>query len=183
MRIIAGDKGGALVETLPGQDTRPTLERVKEGMFSAIHFILPGAQVLDLFAGSGQLGLEALSRGAAFCTFIDENRQAVELIKKNLQKTGMAERALVLQTNVEAFLAGAAQKYDVVLADPPYKKGYFPRLLEPIEKVVLPGGIVICETERSNEIVFEGIDGLTLKKQYHYGTVMVSRFQKIDGIE
>ena len=94
MRVIAGTARGVRLRTLPGTDvTRPTVDRVKEGMFSALQFLLPGARVLDLFAGSGQLGIEALSRGAASCVFIDENRAAVRIVQDNLRAAGLSARA------------------------------------------------------------------------------------------
>ena len=177
MRIIAGDKRGIRMETLPGQDTRPTLERVKEGIFSSIQFILPGAAVLDLYAGSGQLGIEALSRGAAFCTFVDDNREAVSVVKQNLEKAGLTTQGKVLQAKVGGFLTSNTEKFDIIFIDPPYGKGTFPVLLKTIVPVVAGNGIVICESEQGVDFP-ENIDGLVLKKQYRYGTVIISRFQK-----
>ena len=96
MRVIAGDARGRRLEALPGTDiTRPTLDQVKEAMFSIVQFDLPGARVLDLYAGSGQLGIEALSRGAARCVFLDENREAVNIVMKNCKTCGAFDRSRV----------------------------------------------------------------------------------------
>ena len=106
MRIIAGEARGTALKTLPGTDvTRPTVARVKEGMFSAVQFLLPGARVLDAFAGSGQLGLEALSRGAASCVFLDESRAACAVVRENAAAARLAAKARVLQTSAGAYLA------------------------------------------------------------------------------
>ena len=95
MRVIAGEARGRSLEALPGTDvTRPTLSQVKEAMFSIVQFDLPGARVLDLYAGSGQLGIEALSRGAARCVFLDENREAVNIIMRNCKACGVFDRSL-----------------------------------------------------------------------------------------
>ena len=96
MRVIAGEARGRRLEALPGTDiTRPTLDQVKEAMFSIVQFDLPGARVLDLYAGSGQLGIEALSRGAARCVFLDENREAVNIVMKNCKNCGVFDRSRV----------------------------------------------------------------------------------------
>ncbi len=176
MRIIAGEKRGARLASLPGEDTRPTLERVKEGIFSAVQFLLPGARVLDLFAGSGQLGLEALSRGAQSCVFIDEDDKAAGLVIANAKTTGLFEKSRVARMSAAAFLAGCREKFDLVFLDPPYKQGTFPGILPAVAAVCAPGAVVLCESEPG--VAFpEEIDGLALQKQYKYGTVVVRRYR------
>ena len=180
MRVIAGTARGTRLQTLPGTDvTRPTVDRVKEGMFSALQFILPGARVLDLFAGSGQLGIEALSRGAASCVFVDENRGAVQVVRHNLEAAGLADRARVFQTGAQGFVAAAAEQFDILLLDPPYRKGTLQALLPALDRVTAPGGVLLCESEREAELP-DQIGALRLKKQYRYGTVLVSRYEKED---
>ena len=121
MRVIAGSARGVKLATLPGGDvTRPTQDRVKEGMFSAVQFLLEGARVLDLFAGSGQLGIEALSRGAARCVFIDENRAACAVVRQNLKAAGLYEKASVAESSAERYLAACRESFDLILLDPPY---------------------------------------------------------------
>lgn len=175
MRIVSGEKRGLLLKTLPGEKTRPTLERVKEGIFSSLHFLLPGAVVLDLYAGSGQMGLEALSRGAAKCTLVDNNRDAVALIKENARSTALFERCTVAGMDVQAFLANGRDRFDIVFVDPPYRMVEIAALLQQIERVVAPGGLVLFETERQAELP-QQVGALSLKKTYSYGTVMVSRY-------
>ncbi len=146
MRIIAGSARGRRLQTLPGQDTRPTLERVKEGMFSAVQFGLPGAAVLDLYAGNGQLGLEALSRGAAVCTFVDNAKGAVEIIRQNAASTGLQARCRIVRQSAEAFVQSTADRFDLLLLDPPYRSGALPALLEGLGRCCRPGAVVLCES-------------------------------------
>ena len=182
MRIVAGDARGRRLQALPGDDTRPTLERVKEGMFSAVQNWLPGAAVLDLYAGSGQLGLEALSRGAARCVFVDEGARAVEIIRANAETLGYTDRCRITRSSVELFLARCDEKFDLILADPPYRQGAFPALLEPLAAVAAPGAIILCETEPGADLPQQAA-GLALEKQYRYGTVAVSRYRKPENEE
>ena len=178
MRVIAGAARGVRLRTLPGTDiTRPTVDRVKEGMFSALQFLLPGARVLDLFAGSGQLGIEALSRGADFCVFIDENRGAVRIVEENLRAAGLAQRAEIHCANAQGFLAGTAEQFDILLLDPPYRHGTLQALLPSLGRVMAPGGVALCESERET-VMPQRAGELVLKKQYRYGTVLVSRYEK-----
>ncbi|WP_395150015.1 16S rRNA (guanine(966)-N(2))-methyltransferase RsmD [uncultured Allofournierella sp.] len=178
MRVISGSARGVKLTALPGEDvTRPTIDRVKEGMFSALQFVLPAAKVLDLFAGSGQLGIEALSRGAAHCTFVDQNRQAAAVVQRNCQAAGVAAKSQVLLTDSVRFLDTCTQQYHVVLLDPPYRKGILQEVLPKAASVTLPGGTVLCESEAGIELPQE-CEGLLLKKQYRYGTVLVTRYEK-----
>ena len=122
MRIITGSARGTRLETPEGLDTRPTAERVKEALFSMIQFEIDGKRVLDLFGGSGQLGLEALSRGAWKATFVDASKEAVETIKTNAKKTKLFDRCVILNTDYKAFIRGAAgkERFDIIFLDPPY---------------------------------------------------------------
>lgn len=121
MRVIAGSAGGLTLQ-VPRDDVRPTMDRVKAAIFSSLRERLPGARVLDLFAGSGGLGIEALSRGAASSTFVEHSREANEVIRANLRKTKLTGR--IEQADVFRYLqrAGAAPQFDLIFADPPYKK-------------------------------------------------------------
>ena len=159
MRVIAGEARGRRLEALPGTDvTRPTLSQVKEAMFSIVQFDLPGARVLDLYAGSGQLGIEALSRGAARCVFLDENREAVSIVMRNCKACGVFDRSRVL-------------------LDAPFRGGTREKILPAVERCVAPGGIVLCESETG--IVLPAQAGsLTLQKQYKYGKVLLWKYTK-----
>ena len=153
MRVIAGEARGRRLEALPGTDvTRPTLSQVKEAMFSIVQFDLPGARVLDLYAGSGQLGIEALSRGAARCVFLDESREAVNIV-------------------------ACREQFDVVLLDPPFRGGTLEKILPAVDKCTAPGGTVLCESEMGLVLPAQ-VGGLTLQKQYKYGKVLLWKYTK-----
>ncbi len=175
MRIISGSARGKQLVTLDGEHTRPTLERVKEGVFSAVQFWVPGARVLDLFAGSGQLGLEALSRGAAHCTFVENDAKAHDILRKNVENTGLSDKAQMVKTDAIRFLATTSERYDLILLDPPYDSGFLPDKLPEVALICAKRAEVICESDAKLEFPSE-IGGLCLKKQYKYGTVKVSRY-------
>lgn len=151
MRIITGTARGMNLETLEGESTRPTTDRVKESMFSMIQFEIEGRRVLDLFAGSGQLALEALSRGAAKATLIDENRAATDIIMANAKKAKLFDRCRISAADYASFIRGVAGKeqYDIVFLDPPYASGLLPEALRKLSDAGLfaPGAIVVCESE------------------------------------
>jgi 16S rRNA (guanine966-N2)-methyltransferase len=143
MRIVAGQWGGRRIAAPPGRDTRPTPERVREAWMSSLSPVLPGARVLDLFAGSGALGLEALSRGAASATFVEQGAQALRALRANLKALGAEERATVVQGDVMRYLRSLeADAFDVALADPPYGKGYGGQLATALAEVPFAG--VLC---------------------------------------
>ena len=177
MRVITGTARGVKLETVPGQDVRPTADRVKEGLFSAIHFELPGRTALDLFAGSGQLGIEALSRGASLCVFVDQDRRSQEVIKRNVQAAKVAERVRILQADALAYLARCRERFDFVFVDPPYHCGQYGEILAALAPVLAPGGKVLVEGER--DLPLEESYGLLLKqKSYRYGKTVISLYQK-----
>ncbi len=178
MRIIAGDKRGTRLKSLEGIETRPTLDRVKEGMFSAVQFLLPGAKVLDLFAGSGQLGLEALSRGAAHCVFIEQNKAAAAIVIENAKNANLFEDSKVACMEATAYLQQANEQFDIVFLDPPFGSFESEDLLQKVAGVVAPGGSVLLESDGKAELLEAVQGGLVLKKQYRYGTVQVGRYVK-----
>ena len=151
MRIITGSARGIALETLPGLETRPTADRVKEALFSMIQFDLEGRRVLDLFAGSGQLGLEALSRGAASAVFIDSSRDAADVVLKNAAKTKLKEKCRVSVYDYSAYLSGRKgdEGFDIIFLDPPYSSDFMGKALKLIEEhgVLNHGGYIVCETD------------------------------------
>lgn len=149
MRIITGSARGTKFTTLEGDATRPTTDKVKEALFSMIQFDIEGRAVLDLFAGSGQLGLEALSRGAARGTFIDESRAAVDVIIDNAKKTHLFDRCRVSVSGAVPFLKSAAgrETYDIVFLDPPYASGLLKESLALLPSILAPGASVVCECD------------------------------------
>ncbi len=177
MRVITGTAKGRRLETLSGLDTRPTVERVKEGVFSAICFDVEGRTVLDLFAGSGQMGIEALSRGAKSCLFVDRNRQAVATIERNLNNTGLIKNATVLCGDSLSVLAGHHEPFDLVFLDPPYASALMLPALELLSGKMAVGGIAVCETDRDT-VLPDTVGTLTLQRTYRYGRVVVRLYRK-----
>lgn len=176
MRVIAGSARGRRLETPRGLDTRPTTDRVKESVFNIIQFDIPGRQVLDLFAGSGQMGIECLSRGAAGCVFVDGDRQAQQVIRRNLETTGLAEKSLLLAGDSFAALDRlAGRKFGLILLDPPYGGQLLNRALDRIGQIdiLLPGGIIVCESAREDLIQPPPLP-YQLKKRYQYGAIAIT---------
>lgn len=172
MRVITGSARGRRLETLPGDTTRPTGEKVKESLFSAIQFDIEGRRVLDLFAGSGQLGIEALSRGASGCVFVDKNTEAVQVIKRNLQHTGLSERSQVLGTDALSYLSRPGDRFDLVFLDPPYASELLIPVLEKVEPLVNDGGILVCETDDTVSLP-ECFGRFSLARTYRFGHTYV----------
>ena len=178
MRVISGKARGTSLFSLDGLHTRPTTDRVKESMFSIINFYLQDALVLDLFAGSGALGTEALSRGATKCVFVETDRKALEIVRKNLDKTNLSDCAELVFSDYRAYLSSQAKQFDVILLDPPYNKKMCDGALEIIydKNLLKDDGIILCETD-FNEIIKTGFN---LKKEYKYGKTKLSIYTKGD---
>lgn len=175
MRVIAGDCRGKRLKTLEGLDVRPTTDRVKEALFSVLQFDLPGACFLDLFAGSGQNGIEALSRGARYAYFVDQNRQAVNIICENLQLVGKETQAKVTFSDAKSFLLKTTERFDVAFLDPPYHQGLLDEVLPILAEKMTDNGLIVCEHE-NNETIPESFCDFYLKKRYQYGKLMLSSF-------
>ena len=180
MRIITGRARGVRLDTLEGERTRPTAERTKEAVFSTLQFRLRDTRVLDLFAGSGQLGLEAISRGATEAVFCDLAREAVEVIRKNIQKTRFETCSRVLCADFTAVLPTlTGTKFDIVFLDPPYAIGAVPTALSLLTRYELlaKDAVVVCETANAED-VFGGDDALAhmfeIEKQTRYGAACVT---------
>ena len=186
MRIITGSARGARLITLEGDATRPTGERVKEAVFSMIQFEIEGRRALDLFGGSGQLGLEALSRGAESAVIIDCAPEAVEIIKTNAKTTRLFDRCRISQMEYEPFLRRASERerFDIIFLDPPYKSGFMPRALSMIAngKILNRGGVIVCESGEPN--VFGGDSAAAasykIRKQSNYGRVWITLLEWAD---
>ena len=172
MRVITGLARGRRLDTLPGEATRPTSEKVKESLFSAIQFDIEGRRVLDLFAGSGQLGIEALSRGASGCVFVDKNTEAVKIIRQNLQHTGLSASAQVLGTDALSYLTRPGDRFDLVFLDPPYAAELLVPALNKVAPLVNDGGIIVCETEDGIALP-QRVDRFAVAKTYRFGRIFV----------
>lgn len=168
MRVITGSARGRRLITLEGDDVRPTTDIVKEAMFSIIQFEVEGSKVLDLFGGSGQLAIEALSRGAENAVIVDSSKKSVEVIKKNLETTSFSKKAVVVNSDAVAFLSRRSEKYDIALLDPPYSKGILEKALELVPEVMAETGVIICEAPYS-DVLPEKVGEFCLKKKYRYG--------------
>ena len=175
MRIIAGTARGRKLKTLEGNDVRPTTDKVKEAIFSSIQFYLPGATVLDLFGGSGQLGLEALSRGAEKAVFVDKSKASVNIITENIASAEFTDKSRVVYMDSIDFLKTDRGMYDIVFLDPPYNMGILEKVLPLLESHVNEGGRVICEHEQKLELP-ANFGPLVLKKKYKYGKIEISQF-------
>lgn len=147
MRVITGSARGRRLKELEGMETRPTTDRVKEGMFSALQFDIEGRRILDLFAGTGQLGIECLSRGAASAVFVDRRADAVKLIKENLKVTELQDRASVVAGDSMEYLKSLREKFDIILLDPPYAAGLLETAIAHIARfdILAPHGIIVAE--------------------------------------
>ena len=154
MRVISGLARGRRLKELQGMDTRPTTDKVKESLFNIIQFEIEGRRVLDLFGGTGQLGIEALSRGADHCTFVDMRKEAAALIRENLRLTGLSERSRVVQGDALSFLSSCGEKFDVILLDPPYHTELLEKSVKRVTEfdILREHGIMICESAAEREL-------------------------------
>ncbi len=179
MRIITGTAKGIKLNTLDGEHTRPTAERTKEAIFSALQFDMDGRAVLDLFAGSGQMGIEALSRGAKQAIFIDSAKKSVEVVKRNLKATKLEENARVLQTDFRSFLASHSAQFDIAFLDPPYRTGLLQEALPLTAGVMKDTGIIIAENPLE-EPLGEQYGDFVLDRQYRYGKIRITTYRHKD---
>jgi len=184
MRIISGNFKGTTLFTLTGDNTRPTLDRVKESLFNILGNTFYDIFVLDLFAGSGALGLEAVSRGASFCDFVDISNDAVNIINKNIDKCHAKEVAKVHKTDFDtAIKKFPDNRFDLVFLDPPYGKDMGILAINKLDRIVKDTGIVILETDYTDDVP-DDIGNFTKYDSRKYGRVVISFFRKagfIDG--
>lgn len=178
MRVITGIAKGRKLETLEGLDTRPTGERVKEAEFSIIQFEIEGRTVLDLFAGSGQLGIEALSRGAKSATFVDSNPEAIKIIRNNLEKTGLEQQSSAAAGDFVQFLTYTKATFDIVFIDPPYSKGLVEKALPLVVKHVSDTGVIVVEVAKEDPLP-EKEGNFTLARKSNYGKTVVGIYRNL----
>lgn len=177
MRVITGSARGRKLKTLDGDDiVRPTTDRVKEAMFSIVQFDLTDAKVLDLFAGSGQLGIEALSRGCESAVFIDKNSEAFETVKDNLKTTGLFTKAVVLNTDSVEYVKNSKIKFDVIFLDPPYNKGLVNEVLPYAAECCNSGATIICETDWLEELPETAGDFVKFR-EYKYSKTKLTTYK------
>lgn len=176
MRVITGMCRGKKLKTLENMDTRPTTDMVKEAIFSAIQFDVAGSNVLDLFAGSGQLGIEALSRGASHCVFVDKNPAAIAVVKENIMSCHLNNSSRVLNMDSIEYLKVAKSGLDIALLDPPYNNGLIETALPLLDPKLNEGAIVVCEHEKELQLP-ETVGRLVLHKRYKYGKIAVTIYK------
>ena len=179
MRVISGKARGIVLKTPDGMLTRPTSDRVKEAMFSIIQFDLPGAKVLDLFGGTGQLGIEALSRGADSAVFVDMRDDACKLIKENLRCVKMESQGSVIRSDYLSYISSTMQKFNIILLDPPYAEEFLENSLKMITEIDIlqSGGIIIAERPVGKDLPFE-FSGYTRSRDYKYGKTLLTVYRK-----
>lgn len=176
MRVITGKARGRRLQALEGVDVRPTTDRVKEAMFSIIQFELEGRRVLDLFAGSGQLGIEALSRDAHCATFVDQNRKSIAVIEENLKSTGLDKNTIVKNSDALSFLTTTKDVFDIAFLDPPYHNNYIDRVLPLLCERMSQGGVIVCESQLDEDLPQEAGD-FRIYKEYRHGKIKITIYR------
>lgn len=182
MRVITGSARGKRLETLEGEQVRPTSERVKESLFNIVQFDLEGRRVLDLFAGSGQLGLEAVSRGAARAVLVDSAKESIGVIQRNVSHCGFGDRVDVVQSDFSAYLARNRQKFDLAFLDPPYRKGLLQQALPLVAQIMNPGGTIFCEHPVDEQLPEEAGEFCAVKS-YRYGKITLTMYRRKEVVE
>ena len=173
MRVITGSARGRRLISPEGFDVRPTTDKVKESLFNIIQFSLPGAVVLDLFAGSGQLGIEALSRGADRVVFVDSARKSLDVVKKNIELCKFQDCSQTYLCDFASFIKTTAEKFDIVLLDPPYQKNLCVEALSRLSDIVNEDAVIICETQGDEDLP-EEIGGFVVEKVYLYSSIKLT---------
>lgn len=179
MRVITGKARGVNLKTPDGMTTRPTTDRVKEALFSIINFDIPNALVLDLFGGTGQLGIEALSRGAKSAVFVDAGEPVCKLIKENLRRTKLESQATVVRADYLDYLKRCKERFDIIFLDPPYAEVFLENSIKSITEIDIlqSGGIIVCERPLGKELPWE-YPGYCRSKDYKYGKTLITLYRK-----
>ena len=179
MRVISGLRRGVQLKTPEGLQTRPTADRVKEALFSIIQFDIPVSKVLDLFGGTGQLGIEALSRGAAHAVFVDASEKACRLIRENLRRTDFSQLSSVICSDYLSYLQKSRERFDIIFLDPPYAEKYLENALNMISEIDIlqSGGIIVAECPVGKTLELD-LPGFARSKDYKYGQTMLTIFRK-----
>ncbi len=178
MRVITGIARGKRLKALEGNDVRPTTDKVKEGIFSAIQFDIEGRRFLDMFAGSGQMGIEALSRGAESAMFIDSSPAAIKVCTDNVTSAGFAGSAKIVKRDSIGYVSTTSEIFDIAFLDPPYEAGLLTKALETVSKRMSDYGIIICEHPTDLSLP-EECGGFEVFKIYRYGKINVTVYKKV----
>ena len=180
MRVITGSARGRMLETLKGGDiVRPTTDKVKEAVFSSIQFEIEGRDFLDVFAGSGQMGIEALSRGAKSATFVDSSKKAIAVIERNLKVTNLQQFATIINADSLSYLRSTPYEYDIAFLDPPYETGILQDALPIIAQKMKKTGVIICESALNDKLL-QKYYKFTLDRERTYGKIRVTTYRHED---
>lgn len=184
MRVITGSARGRRLKELEGLETRPTTGKVKEAVFSALQFEIEGRRVLDLFAGTGQMGVECLSRGAAAAVFVDRRADAVKTVRENLRLTGLQDRGRVAAGDALQFLGETRERFDIVFLDPPYRTGLLEAALAKTAEfdILNPHGIIVAE-HPADAIPPAPPGPYRTGRIYRYGRIGVTLFRRAGNEE
>ena len=176
MRVISGLCRGRKLLEPSGMDVRPTTDQVKEAMFNIIQFDIEGRRVLDLFAGTGQLGIEALSRGAAECVFVDASRESLKMVRENLRRCDL--QGEIVQSDAVGYLRRGG-RFDVIFMDPPYGAGLEATALAAVKEfdILTKGGIIVVETRRETQLPDLGEEFGSVRT-YRYGKIKLTVFTR-----
>lgn len=179
MRVITGSARGIRLLAPKGMDTRPTLDQVKEAIFSILQFEIEGRRVLDLFAGSGQMGIEALSRGARSAVFVDMRKDACDVVRANLEKTHLAQKAQIIRADYLGYLSRCHEQFDLIFLDPPYAEIFLENAMKSISEIDILSecGILIAESPVEKTLPAQ-VGSLLCSRTYRYGRVAVSVYRK-----
>ena len=177
MRVITGSARGRALETLKGEDiVRPTTDKVKGAVFSSVQFEIEGRDFIDVFAGSGQMGIEALSRGAKSAVFLDSSKKAIAVIERNLKVTNLQQFATVICADSVAYLKNTTREFDVAFLDPPYNRGILQEIMPIIAQRMKKTGVIICESALNDKIL-QKYYKFTLDRERTYGKIRVSTYR------
>ena len=178
MRVITGTARGRRLKELQGMDTRPTTDKVKESMFSILQFDIEGRRVLDLFAGTGQLGIEALSRGAESAVFVERRKDALQAVRENLEACGFSDRARVVNGDAMSYLK-SGEKFDLIFLDPPYASGLLEQALEDIARfdICRRHGIIVAESA-ADKTLPPLSSPYSIYREYRYGKIKLTVYHR-----
>lgn len=178
MRVISGIRRGAKLITRDDDGVRPTTDRVKESMFNLIQEFLPFGSVLDLFAGSGALGIEALSRGAAECVFVDSSAESLDIVRKNSDNLKFSQNAEFILSDAVSYLKKCDKQFDLIFLDPPYNKGFIAPVMELLyeNNLLSEDGVVVAESDNTDAL--PDFSGFEIHKKKKYGRTFVTLYVK-----
>lgn len=182
MRVIAGSAKGRILRAVPGQITRPITDRVKESLFNIVGPELQGARFLDLYAGTGAVGIEALSRGAEAATFVERNREVLAVLRRNLEETGLSDRARVVPVDVLRFLEGAEEPFEMVFLAPPQYRDLWWQTLQSVERsAVLGEATLVIAQMHPREWREPPLERLALVDRRRYGSTLLAFYELVPG--